>query len=171
MRICFVLLVMNLFGVVSPATARPIITYPYTEFAEKADLIVIAQTLESTQETGENDILPGFIVRGPDGNEGPMEGMRLETRFKLLAVLKGIETSDVFTLHHYSLGSNKCTNCFANPRFDPNDVSKSDTFLMFLKKESDGQYTPALDIVDITKSISPLPRENFPLPPPPPRSQ
>jgi hypothetical protein len=155
---------------VRPSEARPVIPHSYREYAEKADLIVVAQAVDRTRDTSERATLPGVAVREADDTPGPFEVIGVETRFRPLLIFKGAEGLGEFTLHHYRDKVERCgANCVSLFAFDPDAGNRTGTFLLFLVEERDGRYAPALDVTDITKSICPLPDGTFPLPPPPSR--
>lgn len=112
--------------------ARITRAWSYQELYDEADLVVIARPA-STLETSERGSLPDF---SPDV---PFVG--LSTEFDIKAVMKGDKTMKSCILHHYRL---------ANPeeimRNGPNLVSFDSkqhiTFLLFLRREADGRYSP-----------------------------
>lgn len=146
------------------------ILHSYREYAEKADVIVVAQAVDRTRDTPELATLPGAAIPNSDGTPRPFEAIGVETRFRPFLILKGDDVLGEFTLHHYREKTGRCgANCVSLFAFDPGLRNGTSTFLMFLAKERDGRYAPALDVTDITRSICPLPDETFPLPPPPSR--
>ncbi len=149
------------------AVAGTVIEYPYQQYANKSDLIVIAEASARTKDTPETTDVPNMGSLKLDGTLSPIPARGVETTFKVLSTLKGDQDMTNLTLHHYRYNGNKA---FINgpplPTFDPDDKQKTHTFLMFLVREPDGRFAPALDTVAISKSICPMPGD-YPPPPPP----
>jgi hypothetical protein len=105
--------------------------WSYEKMLERADLVVIAKSL-STQEILEDSKLP-------DGSTWDVVG--LATQLEVRAVLKGDKNLKSFTLHHYRQKTPEevIPNGPSFVLFDPKHHQK---YLLFLKKESDGRYSP-----------------------------
>lgn len=116
------------------ADARGIAATSYEELLEKSDLVVIAKPTR-VGDTKERTFLPTFPR---------LEVIGVETTFAASAVLKGDKTLKEFVLHHYR-SEGAAPN---GPLFATFDVSKSRSFLLFLVKEADGRYAPAIGQTD-----------------------
>ena len=125
------------------ADARLVRTVGYDELRDIADLIVVA-TPNAVREIAELDPISGFLPG--DIKSG------VETTFKILTVLKGDAAIREFTLHHLSYDS--FTRPIAN---GPSIVSfapkQHKTFLLFLRRASDGRYVAAAGELDPDISI------------------
>jgi hypothetical protein len=116
------------------ADARGIAATSYEELLEKSDLVVIAKATR-TGDTRERAFLPTFPR---------LEVVGVETAFAASAVLKGDKNLKEFVLHHY-----RSEGAVPNgPLFAAFDVSKGRSFLLFLVKEPDGRYAPAIGQTD-----------------------
>lgn len=83
----------------------------------------------------------------------------METLFVVSVVLKGDPTIKQFTLHHYreAQPSKESDDPFL-VRFDPSDLSKRSSYLLFLVREPDGRFAPVGGQTDPgMKAISPIP--------------
>ncbi len=139
------------------AQARITRAWTYAELFAGADLVVIA-TPSATHQRKEQAELPGIVQTSPDKKSAPVIGQRIETTFKVLAVLKGLArdetggTTGIFYLHHYSeIGPS--LNGPLHVSFDPKAKLQ---YLMFLKRGFDGQYIAVSGQTDPWFSIEPL---------------
>ncbi len=117
------------------ADARFIDARPFEEMEKKADTIVVAKPV-STTDTDERTNLPHI---SPDI---PVVG--LSSEFDVSLVLKGDGSLKKLVVHHYQLADHPGWNEFNLASFDSKD---STNYLLFLKHEPDGRYAP-LDQVD-----------------------
>jgi hypothetical protein len=144
------------FGSTTHALGRPITAWTYPKLTEAADLIVIAQSL-STTDAKKTD-KPG------QGLEGDFVGV--DTTFRILCVLKGQYKEKEFTLFHYR----ESTRPEGGPTpdidgpllvsFDCKDA-KDQEYLLYLKKRRDGRYECVSGDVDPLLSVR---RINNPFP-------
>lgn len=152
----------------SPVYARAVALYSYEQYADRATMIVIATVVEKTKDTFELTTLPGVTLQKGSGKQTPFEVVGTETRFKITLHLKGGEGLSEFTLHHYRAKDSDCImGCIGFRSFEPEIQKGNTTFLMFLTREADGRFAPALDAVDITKSINRIIPDITPPPTPP----
>jgi hypothetical protein len=131
-------------SVALPAEARRVVIPSYAELRDKADLIVVARPTTRTTDTPEITTYPGIGSQDRDGKQSQVPAVGVETRFEILAVLKGRRPTGGFTLHHYREDTPSDTVSVSGAvslRFDP-DHDQGGPFLMFLMKETDGRYTP-----------------------------
>jgi hypothetical protein len=126
--------------IVSICNARPVVFMSYGEMTRSADLIVIA-TPTAVRNTGRSTEVPGMLMTGRDGKSTAVPAVWVETSFTVLAVLKGEEEIRRFVLSHLreSLPPEIVVNGPKLVRFDPN---KKGRFLLFLRREADGRFSP-----------------------------
>ncbi len=105
--------------------ARVVRIWSHQELLEESDLVVIA-TPTTNNDTNEHIDLPGF-----DGQRV----IGVNTTFTASGVLKGDKALKDFVLHHYFAVSVKPS---ALPR----------TYILFLHREADGRYAPAVGQAD-----------------------
>jgi len=104
----------------------------YQQMFEQADLIAIAQPI-STKDTAEQSVLPNISP------EIPVIGV--ETEFVVQMKLKGsIKATEKFMLHHYR--ETKHTVYMNGPELVSFNPANKESFLLFLKKETDGRFAP-----------------------------
>ena len=150
-----------LFVVSDQAEARPVSVVSYQEMLVKSDLVVIADPISETTDTKEEAFLPGIWVQEKDGKQSRIKSVGVETVFAVSAVLKGDAGLKRFTLHHYREAQSRAEgNGPVLLRFDPSDVSKRSSYLLFLVRERDGRFAPIGGQTDPgMKAISPIPFE------------
>jgi hypothetical protein len=141
--------------------AREMVVLSYQEMLEKSDLVVIATPKSKTTDTKEQAFLPGIWLQGEDGKRSKTKSIGVETLFAVSAVLKGEATVKQFTLHHYREA--QISTVLDGPylvSFDPLDISKRSSYLLFLVREPDGRFAPIGGQTDPgDKAISRLPFE------------
>jgi hypothetical protein len=122
------------------AQARLMRTWSYQELYDQADLVAIA-TPTSTQDTTAKATLPNI---SPD-----VYVIGLSTEFDIRMVLKGDKSLKKMTLHHYRLANPKelMMNGPNLASFDPKDHPR---YLLFLRLEADGRYSPVSGQTDPT---------------------
>ena len=126
-----------------PAQAREILVPSYQEMLAKSDLVVIANPISKTKDTTEEDFLPGIFLQEKDGKRSRIQAIGVETKFAVLAVLKGDATIKQFTLHHYREAQpSLALNGPSLVSFDPSNMSKRSSYLLFLVREPDGRFAP-----------------------------
>jgi hypothetical protein len=135
--------------------------FSYQEMLENSDLVVIAAPKSKTTDTKEQAFLPGIWLRDNDGKQRKIKSIGVETVFVVSAVLKGDATVKQLTLHHYREA--QISTALDGPdlvSFDPSDMSKRSSFLLFLLREPDGRFAPIGGQTDPGyKAINPLPFE------------
>ena len=124
-----------LLGLTGIVCARCVRIWSYQELLDKSDLVVIG-TATTTNNTKEHIQLPGFIGQLVLG---------VETKFAVSAVLKGNQGTNDLILHHYQADDAAVPN---GPDFVSFDPAKKRTFLLFLVREPDGRYAPAVGQAD-----------------------
>lgn len=141
----------------APARETPVLSYQ--EMLAKSDLVVIANPTSKTADTSEGSFLPGIWMQESDGKQSRIKSIGVETVFAVSAVLKGDSTLKQFTLHHYREA--QVSHALDGPflvRFDPSDISKRSSYLLFLVREPDGRFAPIGGQTDPgMKAISPIP--------------
>jgi len=150
-----------LFSISNPAQARILSVLSYQEMLAKADLVVIADPISKTTDTKEEGSFPNISLQDKDGKQSKIKSIGVETVFAVSAVLKGNATVKRFTLHHYREASGEIVmNGPILVRFDPSDLSKRSSYLLFLVREPDGRFAPVGGQTDPgMKAISPIPFE------------
>ena len=150
------------------AQARLVSVLSYQEMLAKSDLVVIADPISKTTDTKEEAFFPGILLQEKDGKQSRINSIGVETVFAVSAVLKGDTSLKRFTLHHYREGRSadksngkvliEELNGPNLVRFDPSDVSKRSSYLLFLVRELDGRFAPIGGQSDPgMKAISPIP--------------
>jgi hypothetical protein len=115
---------------------------------EEADLIVIAAPLLKSQPTGKRMFLEGINPK--------MEVVEMETKFEIKSVLKGMIESDEFVLLHlFYKEEPKIRRGGPSLRKYKKDEYYRE-YLMFLKDEGNGVYTPTSGQVDPNYAIREL---------------
>jgi hypothetical protein len=133
-----ILAVALMFAVLPVLNARITQAWTYQEMFSKADLVVIADVV-STSETEERsaltDVEPHVAVIG------------VVTSFKSRLVLKGSPSLSSFRLHYYRFQIEDDKLAANSPELI--EISgKDQTFLLFLTKEPDGKYAPVTGQTD-----------------------
>ena len=143
------------------AQARKVSVLSYQEMFAKSDLVVIADPISKTTDTKEDAFLPGIWQQEMDGKQSRIKANGVETVFAVSVILKGDASLKRFTLHHYrEAQSGAELNGPSLVRFDPSDVSKRSSYLLFLVRERDGRFAPIGGQTDPgMKAISPIPYE------------
>jgi hypothetical protein len=106
---------------------------------DEADLVVIARPV-STTTTEEKTSLPNISP------ETRVVGV--ETKLDVRLVLKGWPKTKTACLHHYALENPADGQVRGTPRLATFDVKQPTCYLMFLKQESAGRYTPVTGQTD-----------------------
>lgn len=119
------------------ADARGINVRTFQEMEKKADIIVVARPV-STTDTAERTILSNIA---PD-----VHVVGLSSVFKVVFVLKGDTNLTKLVVHHYRLKNTdeRMGNAPDLASFEPNESTR---YLQFLQREPDGRYAP-FDQVD-----------------------
>jgi hypothetical protein len=133
----------------------------YQELLDKSDLVIIATPITKTTDTKEESFLPNIFNQEKDGTKSKVSAVGVETTFKVCAVLKGEKRSQQVVLHHYREAST--ASGFNGPElvfFDPSDINRRGSYLLFLIREPDGRYAPTGGQTDPgDKTISKVPLE------------
>jgi hypothetical protein len=141
--------------------ARKMVVLSYQQMLEKSDVVLIATPQTKTTDTKEQAFLPGIWLPDNDGKQSKIKSIGVETVFAVSAVLKGDATVKQFTLHHYREA--QISAALDGPylvSFDPSDMSKRSSYLLFLVREPDGRFAPIGGQTDPgDKAISRLPFE------------
>lgn len=126
------LAVLLVCGFTVMAQGRPVRFLTYQQMFEQANLIAIAQPI-STKDTAEQSVLPNISP------EIPVVGV--ETEFVVQMKLKGsIKATEKFVLHHYREA--KHADNSRGPTLVAFNPANKESFLLFLKKETDGRFAP-----------------------------
>jgi hypothetical protein len=144
----------------SKARITPYISYQ--DLLYRSDLVVIAAPTSKTADTEEKSFLPNIFRYGPGGPQSKIESIGVETPFKVSAILKGDKSIRAFVLHHYREAFPPAAEADGPflVFFDPADMSRRSSYLLFLVREPDGRYAPTADQTDPGyKAISNLPME------------
>ena len=136
----------------SVSFGRRVAHWPYDKLTAEADLIVIA-TPVAVRDTQEKVTLPGFQQRGADNMDHPLPAISVETTFEALSVLKGDKNAKTILLHHLRLEVPILENGPGLVTFNP-EAKKC--FLLFLKRESDGRYSPVTGQTDPDGAVKDL---------------
>jgi hypothetical protein len=159
----FVLMVATILFCTTPkqSQARLMTVLTYREMLAKSDLVVIATPKSKTTDTSEQAFLPNIWVQDKDGRRSKVDSIGVETVFAVSAVLKGDVTDKQFTLHHYREAKSRLmTDGALLVFFDPSDISKRSSYLLFLVREPDGRFAPTGGQTDPGfNAINPLPFE------------
>jgi len=117
------------------AHARIMKLWTYQELHDKADIVVIAKHI-STTNTIEQAVLPNIA---PD-----VHVIGLSSEFDIEVVMKGDVSLKKLTLHHYRLAPLPSNTMMDNgPDLVSFDADHYNTrYLLFLHRESDGRYSP-----------------------------
>ena len=135
-----------IFAMTCLAHARLHQGWSYQELYAQADLVVIAKPI-STQDTTEKATLP-------NGTPGAYHVVGLSTEFEISVVLKGDNSLKKVTLHHYRLADSKSKEPLINGPSLVSFYPKQDIqFLMFLRLEGDGRYSPVSGQIDPDMSV------------------
>ncbi len=129
--------------------ARLMQALDYDRQNDQATLVVIATPTEVT-ETSEVAALPNIQTVYNDGRKEDVKGKGVETSFQILTVLKGERSTKTLVLHHFKLVEPAADNGPGLVSFEPKDKKR---FLMFLRKEADGQYVAVCGQTDPINSI------------------
>jgi hypothetical protein len=125
----------------SAVAARESHWWSYRDLEQRSDLIVIARPVE-VRNLDEPVELPGSTVLG------------VETRFAVLAVLKGERETKDFILHHYRFRSDG--PIWNPPDFKTFEPKACERFLLFLARRSDGQFEAVAGQMDLSNSVKGL---------------
>jgi hypothetical protein len=118
--------------------ARPVQLLSYQELLDKSDLIVVAKPL-STQEAPEQVVAPDFWP-------GPV--VVLSTEFDVSIVVKGDKSLKRIVLRHYRFARPEDEDPIDGPWLVSFDPAEKKSYVLFLKKEEDGRFSPINGQVD-----------------------
>lgn len=122
--LCFTVFVL---GLVHNGAARITKAWRYEEMFDKADLVVIARVVTTT-DTEERSTILSLNVIG------------VVTDFKTHLILKGNKSVETFQLHHYRVASKEQKAAVANGPSFIRFSFEHPAFLLFLSREPDGRY-------------------------------
>lgn len=120
-------------------TARLTQHWTYQEMFDKSDLVVIA-TFLSSKDKSEQAVLPDY--------KPPLVVAEVLTEFEANLVLKGPKDVKRFQLHHYRYKSDADEWAVSNTPFLVKIPKYSPSFLLFLTRQSDGNYVPVTGQTD-----------------------
>ena len=126
--------------------------WTYADLISEADTVVIAIPTD-VKESAAIVPLPGMFTAGGNGNQGPVKSHEVETAFDVRGVLKGNVSIKKFVLHHYSLDARGLSVISDGPSlvsFEPKDRR---SFILFLKKEKGGRFSPVSGQADARRSV------------------
>lgn len=133
----------------SPAFSRPVAMFSYEQLVEKSDLVVIATPIV-VRDTKVNTTFPGIQQDGQ-----PVPAISMEADFDVLAVLKGSKEEKKFVLHYLrSPDPNKLV--INGPMLVSFNPSEKNVYLLFLKRDEDGRYSPVNSQTDPYFSVKNL---------------
>ena len=136
-----------LTSTVAPADARLMRAWGYADLTANADLIVIATTVKTTTSKT-LEVLPGI-----SSDNAPVEALRVATELRVVATLKG-KAGVTVVLHHDALAyAGVMVNGPGLVTFDPQAHKQ---FLMFLRRDKDGEYSPVSGQTDPNQSVEEL---------------
>ena len=146
------------------ANARVAHNMPIAQQEKQADLIAIGSPI-STKETSEVFTFPyaKAIIFDPKTKTkviSDVTGSGIETTFQALAVLKGPPQIETFVFHYYRQHYDSQISSRTSEVHEINgsnsvsfDTTKGDCYLMFLKKDADGNYVAVAGQTDPGNSI------------------
>jgi hypothetical protein len=140
-----------LFAAACLCDARPVPLWTYEKLTEGADLVVIATPTETADK--EKTVLPG-VQRAVDGKNVPVPAVGVETKFKVLTVLKGDKKLTDFALYH--LREAEAENAPNGPQLVSFDPKGQRRYLLFLKREADGRYVSVTGQTDAAVGVKDL---------------
>ena len=141
-----------LFAVTCLGDARPIAQWTYEQLTEDADLVVIATPTETTDK--DKTEIPNLQRAGADGKYTPVPAVGIETKFQVLAVLKGDKKRKDFVLYH--LRQAKAENVPNGPQLIAFDLKGQRRYLLFLKREADGRFVSVTGQTDAAVGVRDL---------------
>jgi hypothetical protein len=140
MRTCVALTLLLIFPDLSGA--RIATAWTYESMYQQSDLVVIAKPV-SVAESGEVESLP---------NLNPKTNVYVvKTAFSTSVVLKG-QSPNGFQLRHYKL-VNPFQSAVAGPSFVWFDPAQRHSYLMFLKSDQAGSFSPVTGQADATVAV------------------
>lgn len=125
--------------------------WTYEQLTEGADLVVIATPTE-TKDT-DKTVFPDIGSVDAAGNVSPVPAVGIETKFKVLAVLKGDKNQKDFVLYHLKEVNKPGRGSAATVSFNPKEQRR---YLLFLKHEADGRFVSLTGQVDPVYGIKDL---------------
>jgi hypothetical protein len=160
-RLVVIAAAMLFCATVNESQARLIEVLNYQQLLEKSDLVVIATPKTKTIDTKEQAFFENVVQQDENGKQRKVKSIGVETVFAVSAVLKGDKTTKRFTLHHFrEAQSGPSMGGPVLVFFDPSDMSKLSSYLLFLVREPDGRFAPTGGQTDPGyKAINPLPLE------------
>ena len=148
-----------------PCEARVSIRWTNESLMAKADLAILAIPI-AVKDTGEKTSFAILKSRRQTGGEPPTQyilvpAVRMETTFKVLTTLKGENETKKIVLHHLrEIEKSKVTPngkiilYSGGPNLVSFDPKGNKQYRLFLKRESDGHFTPVSGQTDPADSIS-----------------
>ncbi len=139
------------FLTILPTTvsARPVKAWSYAELEKSSTLIAIAIP-EATRQTGLMEKVNGVTTVTSDGTEHATVFPLIETKFRVLAKLKGDLPSDELLVRHFINDS----IAFNSPSLIAFDPKLDKQYLLFLKSGTDGDFRFVSNDPDEAFSVS-----------------
>lgn len=140
--------------IVSICHARPVTFMSYSEMAGAADFIVIA-TPTVVKATERRTVVPGLVMTDRNGESAEVPAVWVETSFAVLATLKGGKETGNFVLLHLreTLPPDVIVNGPQLMGFDP---ARKRRYLLFLRREANGRFSPVCGQVEPATCIKDL---------------
>jgi hypothetical protein len=132
--------------------ARPVAQWTYEKLIGDSDLVVIA-TPTATRDK-EKTVIPNLRRARADGKYVAVPAVGIETRLKVLAVLKGDPKLKDIVLYH--LREAKAENVPNGPQLISFDVKGRRRYLLFLKRAADGRFLSVTGQVDAAVGVRDL---------------
>jgi len=151
------LVVASLAWLLAQATPSAQLSYAWTfdELRSKSDLIVIAER-SATHDTGVKATLTEY--------QPPFPVVELNTSFRALTVLKGALHQPTVVLRHCRTDADHLSQSVVNGPHALNFTDEQTTvYLLFLKREADGRYSPTSGQVVPDEAVIGLPRTSITL--------
>jgi hypothetical protein len=137
MKTLSILALALLLPAVAFGRIRPVWTYE--RMRNDADLVIIARPT-SSNVTAEKKVFPNI---SPATNV-----VGIETKLQIRLVVKGKPATKQVILHHYALAKVADGKVRGAPQLISFDPSQRMCYLMFLKREGDGRYSPVTGQTD-----------------------
>jgi hypothetical protein len=149
MKLCVALFALLAVSATCHARLRPYWTYEM--LTAGADLVVIATPTE-TKDT-DKTVFPGLVSIGAAGKVSAVPAVGIETKFKVLAVLKGGKNLKGFVLYHLREVNKPGRGSPETVSFAPKEQRR---YLLFLKRQADGRFGSVTGQIDPVYGIKDL---------------
>jgi hypothetical protein len=152
MKVSFAL--SALLAVTCLCYARPVRHWTYEQLAGEADLVVIATPTETRDK--DKTVIPNLQRAGAGGQGVPVAAIGIETRFDVLAVLKGDKELKDFRLYHLKEAGAEKPPAPNGPLLVSFDPKARRRYLLFLKRQGDGRFVPVPGQTDAAVGVKDL---------------